>query len=557
MDNAQIARYFQELGELMELHGENSFKIRSYQTAYLNLRKLGDPLTEMPAAALEALPGIGKAIAAKIQEIGQTGKMRLLEEFRSKTPEGVQEMLGIKGLGPKKLRVIWQELGVESVGELQYALLENRLLELKGFGPKTQEELSRQLAFYISNTHRFLFARAEKEALDILHALRLHFPGHPVEWTGALRRLDPILEKLSFLIGTIPMKAAELSALLQDFKETEESITGNSPAGFPVEIFFAKPADFFRQQFLRTAGNDFLPWFQEKAPEALSTPAPDEESIFMRAGFPYLAPELRDDHRFLDSTQQNLLSDLIEATSIQGVIHTHTTFSDGLHSIEEMASECQRLGYGYLVISDHSRSAVYANGLSIDRLEEQWRAIDVLNSQYPAFRLFKGIECDILSDGRLDYPDEVLGRFDVVIASIHSQLKMDEEKATQRLIKAIEHPATRILGHPTGRLLLSRPGYPIHHQKIIDACARNGVAIELNANPHRLDLDYAWIHYAVQQEVLISINPDAHSKSGISDIRHGIIAARKGGLPSSHCLNTKDTAAFLAWLQQKGTPSHL
>ena len=239
-----------------------------------------------------------------------------------------------------------------------------------------------------------------------------------------------------------------------------------------------------------------------------------------------------------------MLNNIIELKDIKGIIHTHTKYSDGSNSIEEMAQHCMQKGYEYLVISDHSKSAFYANGLSVERIIEQHQEIDQLNLKYPNFKIYKSIESDILYDGSIDYEDNVLQMFDLVIASVHSNLRMTEEKAMERLIKAIENPHTTILGHLTGRLLLSRKGYPINHQKVIDACAENDVVIELNANPNRLDIDYKWIDYCQQKNVKIAINPDAHNLAGISDVRFGVIAARKGLLFKRNTLNTLTQSEF-------------
>ena len=236
---------------------------------------------------------------------------------------------------------------------------------------------------------------------------------------------------------------------------------------------------------------------------------------------------------------------MINLGDIKGVIHTHTTWSDGLHSTREMAKMAQHLGYQYIGISDHSKAAFYANGLKEDRVQAQWDEIDALNGEFFNFKILKSIECDILNDGALDYSDDILRGFDFVIASVHSVLKMNEEKATARLIKAVENPFVSILGHPTGRLLLSREGYPIDHKKVIDACAANKVAIEMNASPYRLDLDWTWIPYAREKGVLISVNPDAHTCEGIKDIRYGVLAARKGRLDTEGCLNARDLDGFL------------
>ena len=276
----------------------------------------------------------------------------------------------------------------------------------------------------------------------------------------------------------------------------------------------------------------------------------DEQAIFAKAKIDYIAPELREQAWALDLAKAQKLPTLIEKEDIKGVIHTHTTYSDGLNTLEEMVDAAKELGYQYIGITDHSKSAFYANGLKPDRVLEQIQAINALNAKLNDFTILKGIESDILNDGSLDYEEDILKQFDFIIASVHSNLRMDEEKATNRIIKAVENPYTSILGHPTGRLLLSRQGYPIDHKKIIDACADNGVSIELNANPYRLDLDWSWIPYATEKGVLISINPDAHSTQGILDIHYGVLSARKGGLTKEQCLNTYSVSDFLKYLRQ-------
>ena len=274
----------------------------------------------------------------------------------------------------------------------------------------------------------------------------------------------------------------------------------------------------------------------------------EEENVFEKANLPFIAPELREQDWGFELAKNNQLPALIELEDIKGVVHNHSTYSDGINSLQEMAEATRDAGYEYLVMSDHSKAAFYANGLKEDRLYQQWAEIDALNTQMAPFKIFKSIESDILNDGSLDYPEAILKQFDLIIASVHTNLRMDEEKATQRIITAVENPYTTILGHPTGRLLLSRKGYPIDHKKVIDACAANGVSIELNANPYRLDIDWTWIPYAREKGVLISINPDAHNVQGIHDIKYGVFAARKGGLTKEGCLNAKGLAEFSTFL---------
>ncbi|MBK7410631.1 MAG: DNA polymerase/3'-5' exonuclease PolX [Saprospirales bacterium] len=519
--NKEIAKSFQLLGELMELHGENPFKIRSYQNAYLNLRKMDQPLSELSEAELSALKGVGNAISGKIRELVETGKMQTLERYKAQTPEGLQEILQVPGLGPKKIRLLWKELDIESIGELLYAVNENRLLDLKGFGLKTQEDLRQKLEFFQHTRHLYHYAAAWTEAGKLLETLRNQLPGRQIELTGAIRRKNNVVDRIEFLV------------------EGEEADASFLETSFPVHIHFA-PANNFGTAWVKTTdGSDFWDQLAASNPDQ-----PTEQALFAAAGLPFVEPELRDIPHAIDWARKGAMPQLVEATDLKGLVHAHSTYSDGMHSLREMAIHARSLGYQYLGITDHSQSAFYANGLKPDRVRAQWEEIDALNAELAPFRIFKGIESDILNDGRLDYESDILDGFDFIIASIHSNLRMDEEKATQRLITAIEDPHTRILGHPTGRLLLSRTGYPIDHKKVIDACAANGVAIELNANPYRLDLDWTWIPYAREKDVLIAINPDAHSKSGMLDMHFGLCAARKGGLTAEGCLNALSAEAF-------------
>ncbi|MBR9919303.1 MAG: DNA polymerase/3'-5' exonuclease PolX [Bacteroidetes bacterium] len=542
MTNKEIAKAFQELGRLMELHEENPFKIRSYNSAYINLRKLPQPLSEVPVGDLSAIKGVGKAIAGKITELLENGKMETLERYRAETPEGVREMLEIKGFGPKKIRVIWKELGVESVGELLYAVNENRLIELKGFGAKTQEDLRQKLEYFQRSRNKFHFASLEAEALAFSAAFRESFPDHKFEWTGALRRKSNVLEGLEFLTSASDFAAWLKQQDAEIVGEESHKITGKTAGGIPFTIYRCKDSEFGSKWFRYTASAEFMDAFLKKFPEREFKNIASEQAIFDQTALPFIAPELREQDWALELEQ---MPELLEEKDILGVVHAHSTWSDGVNSLREMAEAAKEAGYQYLGISDHSKSAFYANGLQPERVIAQMEEIDQLNKELGDFRILKSIESDILNDGALDYEEDILKRFDFVIASVHSNLRMDEEKATSRLIAAVENPFTSILGHPTGRLLLSRKGYPIDHKKVIDACAENGVAIELNANPWRLDLDWTWIPYALEKGVWISVNPDAHSTAGIHDIHYGVLSARKGGLDKARCLNAAPANEFL------------
>lgn len=538
MSNKEIAGLFHELASLMELHEENPFKIRSYENAYLALRKLDLPLLELDDEALAQIKGVGAAISDKLAEIKQTGSFKTLEQFREKTPEGIRKMLQIKGLGPKKVKAIWSQLQIETPGELLYACHENRLIELKGFGHKIQDDIIASIEYFNSQQNLFLFSQLETEAKALIAALTNLNPSIQFECTGALRRAVFTLSEIELLCDS------ETFQLPEDFKKLD---SGRYlwKERFPVNIKSALRDQYHYELLLSTGGSEV---FQKEFIQNIkSVKVNQENELFENCKLNYIPPECRD----LDSFESFDESQLIEENDIKGVVHNHSTYSDGIYSIEKMAAECMRLGYSYLVISDHSKSAGYANGLQLERLEMQWREIDELNKRLTPFRIFKSIESDILIDGALDYPEDILKQFDLVIASIHSVLKMDEEKAMKRLIKAVENPFTNILGHPTGRLLLSRQGYPVDFVRLIDACVSNHVAIEINANPLRLDMDWKWIPYAMKKGLMISVNPDAHNLKGIQDIYYGVKAGRKGGLLKNNCLNSKSITEFDAWIKTK------
>ncbi len=551
MTNKEIANSFRTLAAIMELHGENQFKIRSYSNAYITLRKWEQPLVEMTTDEIAAIKGVGKAIQGKIQELLTEGEMATLKKYQDQTPEGIQEMLQIKGFGPKKISVIWKDMGIETVGELLYACNENRLIELKGFGQKTQTDLKNKLEYFLQSQGKFHFATLEKPALELIEQLKTQLPNAKITLTGAIRRCAPILDQIELLIASNESISNIFETdLLQLQEEHHNYFQAQTATDLPVRIYTCSLTEYGSKLFRYTAHPDFLTAFIEAFPAIDFKNIAEETTIFDKVQLPFLAPELRESEYGVNLLQSNQIPKLIEEKEIKGVLHTHTTYSDGLHTLDDMCTYAKELDYEYIGITDHSKSAFYANGLKEDRLLEQFAAIDALNDKLDNFTVFKGIESDILNDGSLDYPEDILKQFDFIIASVHSNLRMDKTKATARLIAAIENPYTKILGHPTGRLLLSREGYPLDHLKVIDACAANGVAIELNANPYRLDLDWTWIPYALEKGVLIAINPDAHSKEGIHDIHFGTLAARKGGLTKEACLNSLNKEEFAAWLRK-------
>ncbi len=555
MHNYEIAEYFSLLAKLMDIHGENAFKIKSYSNAAYTLDRLNDPLEDMTLAQIASIRGIGEALAQKIVDLLATKKLQILEEYIQKTPSGILEMLKIKGLGPKKIITIWKELGIESIGELLYACEENRLINYKGFGAKTQQSIQDALNYYLQNQGSFLYQQVQETVAQIENALTLNFPTAQYQVSGYYKRQ---METLDFLdiVSTTPL--SDLKTWLQEkgfiLAETPDYLSCKGPDNFELRWYMVDKDKFFIQDFILSCSPEFWTTWQ-LLPNFDATKAfASELAIFEQVAIPFIPAAQREEPSIIQQASTKGLNKVIQASDIKGIIHSHSTWSDGLHTIEQMAVAAKAQGLEYLVISDHSKSAFYANGLQEDRIRAQHKEIDLLNKKLAPFVIFKSIESDILNDGSLDYPDEILDLFDLVIASVHSNLKMTEEKAMMRLMNAIENPYTSILGHATGRLLLSRKGYPINHEAIISACAEHNVVIELNAHPRRLDMDWRYIHQAMEQDVLISINPDAHAIDGFEDCKYGVLVAQKAGLTAAQNLSSfslSEMMEFISYQQAK------
>lgn len=550
MENQAIADALSLLAKLTEIHGSDSFRARSYASAAYSIEQLPSALADTDRSKIASLKGIGESTARKISEMLDTGRLKSLEDLVAATPPGVMEMLKVKGLGPKKISTIWKEMGIESIGELLYACEENRLMLFKGFGEKTQQNVRESVEFMLSQKGLFLYAECVDTAEETEKTLAGSLPGRSFAVTGPYRRQSPVLSGVEWVTTAT---RGELTGLLE--------AKGYSPAdgegdrlvfksdGRPALTFHTCDGPGLPDTLFRTsAGEGFLKSWDDIGDP---TPVSSEPEAFERRGLAFVPVCMREDGSVLDTARKGPIPELVSETDIRGIVHCHSDWSDGTHTLLRMAEACRDRGMQYILITDHSRSAFYAGGLSIERVREQHAEIDALNRGLAPFRIFKGIEADILNDGSLDYPDEVLASFDAVIASVHSNLKMGREKAMERLLKAIENPYTAILGHMTGRLLLSRPGYPVDHERIIDACAEHGVAIEVNAHPRRLDIDWQWIPYAMRKGVMLSIDPDAHSVEGYGDVRYGVLAAQKGGLTASRNLSSMSREEFEAWLVKR------
>ena len=554
MENKAIARTLRLLSQLMELHSENPFKIKTIANAALKVDKLSFAIADKSLSEMEQVEGLGKSTAAKIWGLVHENSIPELHNLIEKTPEGIVEMLGIKGIGPKKIIVIWKDLGIENVGELYYACNENRLVEAKGFGSKTQEEIIRIIEFKMASSGRYLYARVEKYAEDLMGELKVLLTNTLVNFTGDYRRKCEIIDGLDILCGTKLTETIIANIQKAGLTITEQHsnrLSTKNQDGIIIYFDFCANEEFGWQMIEKT-GNQEHATSVKLLLAGSDLSGKSEKEIYNLAGLQFIEPELRENTDELELSKTNSLPVLITLKDLKGSLHNHSTWSDGVNSLEEMALFCRDdLKMQYFGICDHSKSAFYASGLNEIRVSAQQREIDALNKKLAPFRIFKGIESDILYNGSLDYSDEVLQTFDFVVASVHSILKMTEEKATQRLITAIENPFTTILGHPTGRMLLTRSGYPIDHKKVIDACAANKVVIEINANPLRLDLDWRWHRYAIEKGVLLSVNPDAHRISGFMDMHYGILVARKGGVAAANCLNAMNLQEITEYFSNK------
>ncbi len=533
----------------MELYGENDFKIKSYQSAVFNLERAEKNLADLNLEQLEKIEGVGKSIAKIITEINETKDLGYYQELLAKTPPGILEMMKLSGFGPKKIKLIWDTLAIETLEDLINACNSGKVAALKGFGAKTQEKLKAAAEFKLTTRGFLHFREAEHIATQLITELKLQIEDLKISETGDLRRKVEVIKPIEILVGV--KRASEIREFFQasGIFQFQEKISGpknikaiHIPTQGEISVLICSPEQFMNELFKTTATPQHLSEKLSNTTNLLEILKSDnyasEEEIYSAAGLPFIEPELREGMWEFEMAKQEEMPSLIGLSQLKGILHNHSTYSDGAHSLETMAMYCKELGYQYLGISDHSKTASYANGLQEFRVKEQHKEIERLNSELGNFKIFKGIESDILGDGSLDYSDEVLASFDFVVASIHAQLNMDEKTATNRLITAIANPFTTILGHPTGRLLLQRQAYPINHKAVIDACAVYGVAMEINAHPWRLDLDWRYVHYAIEKGVMISINPDAHEKVGYHDMYYGVCVGRKGGLTAKNTLNS-------------------
>lgn len=565
-----VINILEEIAVLLELSGENPFKSRAYQNAARNLEKLDTDFINLAKEnKLSGIQGIGEAINKKIKELVETGQLAYYESLKSSIPPGHLEMLKIAGLGPKKIHALYEQLGIKTIGELDYACHENRLVELKGFGKKTQDNILAGIEKLKHYKERRLYAEVAADAQTLLSMLTDNKDVCRVSLAGSLRRsaetvkdIDIVAssaaaEKLAGYFASLPQVDA-----VSAHGTTKVSVTLRT--GINADLRIVTDTEFPHALLHFTGSKEHNTVLRSRAKDiglkineyglwrgAKNIVCRSEEEIFSHLNLSYIPPELRENMGEIEAAQKGILPVLVEEKDICGLFHVHTNFSDGAESLEGMVGAARKMGMQYIGISDHSQSAYYAGGLKREEIEEQHKLIDALNGKYAPFYIFKGIESDILPDGGLDYPDEILARFDFVIAAIHSNFNMPEKEMTGRIIKALRNRHTTMLAHPTGRLLLARESYAVNIMEIIDAAAQYGKVLELNANPRRLDLDWRNCIHARGKGVKISINPDAHKAAGLSDINFGIKIARKGWLEKGDCLNCLSLNDMKQYLSRK------
>ncbi len=575
MDKNQIVNLLEEIATLLELKQKSSvFEVRAYQNAARALGSLdGDVASLVRENKLKGTPGLGPGTIKRIEEAVETGHITFYDELRANTPQVKLDMTRIPGVGPKKINAIYEQLHVTSIAELEQACKDDKVAHLPGFGKKTQDKILQGIELLAQHSGRFLYPVAEDEAEQIRAALAT-LPGVVrLQVAGSLRRRRETVKDIDMVLSVADDASSETRNAIMNFftqQPSVQAITGKGDtkssvvlsSGIAMDLRLVNDSQFpytlhhfsgsrehhiplrRRALSMNMTINDYG-LFKGKDPQGELIPCKDETDIYAALGMDYVEPELREDMGEIEAAAQHKLPKLLQASDIRGILHAHSTWSDGQNSIREMAEACMERGYSYLGLTDHSKVAAYANGLNEERLRKQGEEVDRLNEEFAGrFYILKGTECDILRDGSMDFDDETLASLDFVVASIHSNFTLSPEEQTQRMLRAIANPYVDIIGHPTGRILLGRSGYELDMEAVIDAAAAHDVCIEINAHPSRLDLDWHLVHKARDKGVRIPVDPDAHALAGLDVMRYGIGIARKGWLRASDVPNTFEIDAL-------------
>jgi DNA polymerase (family X) len=588
VDKVSIAKALEEIGTLLELKDENPFKIRAYANAARSIEAWGGNISDLQdEEALAKIPGVGKAIAAKVKELAATGSLKYLEELRAEFPAAILQLFSISGLGAKKIKALHEQLHINSIEELQKACEAGQVAQLPGFGETTQAKICQAIEQRAMHAGSFQLGQIAGEAETLLAELKTNPAVLQAELAGSYRRRKEIVRDLDYIVATkesdtitkwlvshplvesvIAQGSTKTSVRLRSGIQCDLRVVAPTEYAFALNYFTGSKEHNIemRNRALKRGWtlNEYrlapLPPDSAtpknkaggKKPAAANVPAiRDESELYGALGLDFVPPELRENCGEFDAAENYTLPRLIEKENLRGTFHCHTTASDGHNTLEEMAAAAQELGLGYLGVAEHSRSSIQAHGLDEAKLRAQIQRIKQLNKQFEGFKLFAGIECDILRDGSLDFPDEILAQLDFVVASVHSVFNLGESEMTQRVIRAIENPFITILAHPTGRLLLKRDAYAIDIPAVLDAAAATGTWVELNAAPKRLDLDWRWWPLAKQKGVKCVIDPDAHRTERLQDLWFGIGAARKGWLTKADVVNCLPLGKIEVALQEK------
>jgi len=584
MDKNQVANLLEEVATLLALkEGSNQFEVRAYENAARTVNALDGDIEQLAREGkLKGVPGLGSTIIKRIEELINTGHMAFYDELVATTPQVKLDMMRIQGLGPKRINAIYDQLHVNSIAELEAACKEGRIAPLPGFGKKTQDKILQGIAFLAQHADRFLYPVAEDEAERIRSALATLPEIVRLQVAGSLRRRRETVKDIDMVASVADSADDAVKRKIMDFFTSQPSvqaITGKGDtkssvvlsSGMAMDLRVVNDSQFpytlhhftgskehhiplrRRALSMNMTINDYG-LFRGKEPNLELVPCKDEADIYAALGMAYIEPELREDTGELEAALHGTLPTLVQESDLRGVLHVHSTWSDGQNTIREMAEACIARGLMYLGITDHSKAAAYAGGLNEEALRRQGEEIDRLNKEFAGrLRILKGTECDILKDGSLDYADAVLAGLDFVVASIHSNFNLQPEEQTQRMLRVISNPYLNIIGHPTGRILLGRAGYTLDMEAVIDAAAAHNVCIEINASPSRLDLDWRFVRRARDKGIKIPINPDAHTLAGLDEMRYGIGVARKGWLSASDVPNTLETEALLAFFHSQST----
>ncbi len=566
------AHALDEIASLLELRGESRFRSRAWRTAARAIHALPDTdlIPRLRSGGMAAVPGVGPAVLAVLDDLAATGDSEYLEQLRENTPEGLLEMLRVPGLGTTRIHFIHDGLGVETLHDLEQAARDGRLATLPGFGPKTAEKVLRGIAFLKASGGAILFPHAMAEAGRLLATVRAHPDVALAAIAGEIRRHCEVVHQVD-IVAACRNDPARVAAALAHAPGVRDAVGGGGPHvsirwddGTRLDLHCV-PLDDYAVALWRATGSDAHVEAVSRLANARGftlrgnalhdragiVHVPDERALYAAVGLTWVPPELREGRGEVEAAAAGSLPTLVTSEDVRGVLHCHSRYSDGHASIAELADAALAQGWSYVGISDHSQSAFYAGGLDRDAIVRQHDEIDAVNARASGVRVLKGIEADILPCGRVDYDADVLDRFDYVIASVHSRFGMNEVQMTERVLKALDDPHVTILGHPTGRLLLTREPYRIDIDAVLERAGEAGVAVELNADPHRLDLDWRFLGSARAHGVRIEIGPDAHSVAGLANVAIGIGIARKGGLTAADVLNARDVDGVLAFARAR------